>query len=157
MVPAKLGGPWNRVVNGALRRGWFYHPIRPEIDAASRMAPSLWSVRETRAETEKQERLRPDTGGDLRRRNTQFPPPPPPGLHVQPCQRLWLMKVKNKQPEVERWRSGWCHRGKNWSAAVAAARLLFIHPRSARHRVDSSCQQSGLSVVSANERAARQK
>lgn len=31
--------------------------------------------------------LRPDTGGDLRRRNTQSPPPPPPGLHVQPQPR----------------------------------------------------------------------
>lgn len=34
------------------------------------------------------------------------------------------MKVKNKQPEGERWRSGWCHRGKKLSAVVAAARLV---------------------------------
>lgn len=57
MVAAKFGGggPWNRVVNGASQTGSFYHPIRPEVDAASRMDPSLWSVRETRVETEKRE------------------------------------------------------------------------------------------------------
>lgn len=79
MVAAKLGGPWNRVVNGASRRGSFYHPIRPEINADSRTAPSLWSVRETRVETEKQE-----GSGLISAETFSVSTPPTPNLHVQP-------------------------------------------------------------------------
>lgn len=162
MVPATFRGPWNREVNGASRRGSFYHPIRPEIDAASRMAPSLWSERETGVETEKRGGQRPDISGDLQCLNSQSHPPhkPPslPGRHVQPRTILWAVKAKQ---DAEDWAEV-CPEVVStllspWEEPEGEAALLhagFHYPRSPHPGTDASCQQSGLSVISANERAA---